>query len=429
MTPRRPRLLCVYQHAPTPDAPGIYRHRLLFAELVRRGWDVDLVSTPLNYMTGAVPEAYSRKPYVREEIDGVMHHWVWASGRIHASKGRRALNYATFAAAAGARASSLPRPDVVLVSSPPLSVGAVGPVLGARYRRPWILEVRDVWPESAASVGWLAEESRLYGGLERLAHRLARSAVSVIVPTPGLVPHLLRHGARVVSVVPGGVIDNPPDPAVRAETRAALGISEGTCVFAYIGSVGVANGLDLLVDAVRELGPETEVSVVVVGDGSAKEHLERRLEEERVDRIRLVGAVPKTEVGRYLAASDVCLHLLRPDPTFASALPTKVLEYFGAHRAFLTTVPGLPERLALRSGGGFAPSAPALAAEMRRFAGLTADERRAHGDRAFAFGSERFGIAAATTRLELVLRDAGSRQQVREYSSPMTPSPSNPEPA
>ena len=61
----RRRLLCIYQHAPTPGAPGIYRHRLYLAELVRRGWDVDLISTPVNYMRGTVPERYAGKPYVR----------------------------------------------------------------------------------------------------------------------------------------------------------------------------------------------------------------------------------------------------------------------------------------------------------------------------------------------------------------------------
>src|SRR5215475_10192032 len=105
--PGRPRLLCVYQHAPTPGAPGIYRHRLYFAELVRRGFAVDLVSTPINYMTGEVPSRYRRKPYVRETIDGIDHHWVWASGGIHASIRRRAGNYASFVVDSGIRALPL----------------------------------------------------------------------------------------------------------------------------------------------------------------------------------------------------------------------------------------------------------------------------------------------------------------------------------
>ena len=82
------RLLCIYQHAPTRGAPGIYRHRRLLAALAARGWDVDLVSTPVNYMTGAVPPGYGGA-YRAETIDGIRHHWVWAPGGIHRSRGRR----------------------------------------------------------------------------------------------------------------------------------------------------------------------------------------------------------------------------------------------------------------------------------------------------------------------------------------------------
>jgi hypothetical protein len=144
------RLLCIYQHAPTPGAPGIYRHRLYLAELVRRGWHVDLISTPINYMRGTVPEAYAGRPYVREVIDGVVHHWVWAWSGVHRSRGHRALNYATFAAACrdpGGDASSA-RPHLGVLASAagrnpgrgpvrafPATVGARGPRPVAGVRR------------------------------------------------------------------------------------------------------------------------------------------------------------------------------------------------------------------------------------------------------------------------------------------------------
>jgi glycosyltransferase involved in cell wall biosynthesis len=401
---RRPRLLCVYQHAPTPGAPGIYRHRMYFAELVRRGFAVDLVSTPINYMTGEVPPRYRRRPFLHESIDGIDHHWVWASRGIHASKVRRALNYASFAADAAARSLTLPRPDVVMVSSPPLPVGMLGPVLARRFRAPWLLEVRDIWPESAASVGWLSEDSAAYRALERIAHRLASTASAVIVPTPGLEPEARRHGARAVEVVPGPVVDARIDDAERADARRALDVDDDRCVFVYAGAVGVANGLDVLLDAVRAVPDDVRFSVLVAGDGSAREPLERRVASERIERVRVLGAVPKDEVRTLLAAADVCLHLLRADPVFQTAQPTKMLEYFGAHRPVITTVPGRPRELALESGGGFAPDAPSLAAEIERWARLDAGERRRLGDAAFAYGDARFGLAAAADGLEALLR-------------------------
>ena len=198
-TVARRRLLCIYQHAPTPGAPGIYRHRLYLSELVRRGWDVDLIATPINYMRGTVPEAYVGRPYVRELIDGVVHHWVWASSGVHRSRRRRAMNYVTFATAAAAARRDAP------AARRHLGVVAAAPgrerrrALARRYRRPWMLEVRDLWPESAVSVGWLREDTLLYGALDRVAHHSAQAAAAVLVPTPGLAEPVQRHGARAVA--------------------------------------------------------------------------------------------------------------------------------------------------------------------------------------------------------------------------------------
>jgi putative colanic acid biosynthesis glycosyltransferase WcaI len=402
----RRRLLCIYQHAPTPGAPGIYRHRLYLSELVRRNWDVDLIATPINYMRGTVPERYAGRPYVREIIDGVVHHWVWASSSVHRSRGRRALNYTTFATAAAIRGATLARPDIIWASSPPLPVANVGELLAARYRRPWILEVRDLWPESAVSVGWLREETKLYGALERLAHRSARAAAAVLVPTPGLAEPVLRHGARAVRVVPGAVFDTQRPPEVRSRVRAELDVSDDTCLFVYVGAIGVANGLQTLLEAALAVADDDRMSFVLMGDGSDRRRLEDEVRTRRIPGVRILPPAPKEEVPKILAASDVCLHLLRPDPLFTAALPSKVLEYLGAHRPFITTVAGVPERLALESGGGCARSLEELVVELRRWAAMSPDERRRRGEQAFRYGCESFSVQANVTKLESALGEA-----------------------
>ena len=415
MAPTR-RLLCVYQHAPTRGAPGIYRHRLYLAELVRRGWAVDLISTPVNYMTGEVAEAYAGRAYLRETLDGIVHHWVWASKGIHASKGRRAANYVSFAMAATARAATLPRPSVVLASSPPLTIGAVGSLLAARFRRPWVLEVRDAWPESASSVGWLSERSLAYKGLLSLARSLTSSADGVIVPTPGLVEVVRSHGAGDVAVIPGAVIDAEPSEEQRLRVRQKLGVDPQTRLFLYIGAMGVANGLDVLLDAVGLLPAGVPAAFVLAGDGSARAALVKRLGATADRRVMLLGAVSKERVADLLAASDVCLHVLRPDALFRTALPSKVLEYMGAHRPFVTTVRGLPEELARAAGGGFAETAEGLAAELKRWAELTDGELRKHGEMSFLYGVGRFGVTASADRLESTLLDAAARTRGRRRS-------------
>jgi putative colanic acid biosynthesis glycosyltransferase WcaI len=404
------RLLCVYQHAPTPGAPGIYRHRRYFAELARRGWKVDLVSTPRNYMTGTIPEAYRRRAWSSESIEGIDHHWVWAPGGIHRSRSARAANYMGFVGAAAARALTLRRPDVVLVSSPPLPVAGLGPLLARRFGCPWLLEVRDVWPESAISVGWLRAESGVYRLLERFAHTITKAAPVVIVPTPGLEPLLRAHGARTIRTLPGIVVPRPPDPDRRRHTRAHLGVRDDECLFLYLGAIGMANALDVLAEAVELLPPDVAARVVVAGDGSGRRSFAETLAGKGLSRITLLPPVEQDEAADLLAAADVGLHLLRPDPIFASALPTKALEYLGAGMAFLTTVPGLPSEIALASGGAAAFSAAELAAELAAWTEAGPEERRTRGDRALRYGLDRFGLESSVARFETLLEEvlAGS---------------------
>jgi colanic acid biosynthesis glycosyl transferase WcaI len=410
------RLLCVYQHAPTPGAPGIYRHRRYFAELVRRGWRVDLVSTPRNYMTGVVPPGYRRRPLRSETIDGIAHHWVWTPGGIHRSRSARILNYAGFVAAATARAATLPRPDVLLVSSPPLPVAGVGPLLARRFHCPWLLEIRDIWPESAASVGWLRSEGSAYRLLARFAHSVTRRAPVVIVPTPGLVPLVRAHGAREICVLPGIVRARKPDAERRQRTRARLGVTEDQCVFLYLGAIGVANGVELLVDAVGSLPDDVPVRIVAAGDGSARRSFAEAVSSRGLDRITLLPPVDQDGVGDLLAAADVGLHLLRPDPVFGSALPTKALEYLGAGLPFVTTVPGLPSEVAEASGGAAVSSAAELAHEFISWSSATAEERRTRGQQSLRYGLDNFGLEENVTRfeglLEKVLDDSRDARSV-----------------
>jgi glycosyltransferase involved in cell wall biosynthesis len=408
---RSRRLLCVYQHAPTPGAPGIYRHRRYFAELVRRGWEVDLVSTPRNYMTGTVPEAYRRRPVSRETIEGITHHWVWAPGGIHRSRVARAINYAGFAGAAAARSLTVPRPDVVLVSSPPLPVAGLGPLLARRFGCPWLLEVRDVWPESAVSVGWLNPESRLYRLLERFARSITRRAPVVIVPTPGLEPLVRAHGAREVRMLPGIVVPSTPDPERRRLVRSRLGIEDDECLFLYLGAIGAANGLGMLLDAVELLPLAVRARVLVVGDGSARRSFAEAVGARRLRRITLLPPVEQDGVSDLLGAADVGLHLLRPDPIFASALPTKALEYLGAGLPFLTTVPGLPSEVAAASGGTAVSSAPELARELAVWTQAGPDGRRARGERALRYGLDHFGLERSVCRFEELLDEVLARQR------------------
>jgi glycosyltransferase involved in cell wall biosynthesis len=176
------------------------------------------------------------------------------------------------------------------------------------------------------------------------------------------------------------------------------------CLFAYVGALGVANGLDALLDAAKNLKGEPAISFVVVGDGSDRARIQSRLVAEGIANVRLLDPVPKDRVKEILAAADVVLHLLRNEPVFRSALPNKVLDAFGAHRPLITTVDGLPRELALASGGGYAPTTEELERELRRWAAMSPEERAERGETSFEYGQERFGLGPSVDKLEGILR-------------------------
>jgi glycosyltransferase involved in cell wall biosynthesis len=366
---------------------------------------VDLVSTPVNYMTGEIAAPYAGKLLTTEIIDGIVHHWVWALPDIHRSRARRALNYLSFSATATLRAATLPRPDVIIASSPPLSVATVGTLLSRRFRRPWVLEIRDPWPEAAVAAGWLAEGSRVHRTLSRLSRRYEATATAVLLPTPGLVDAVTEHGARHVAVVTGAVSERAQDAEVRSRVRAQVGADAATCVFVYLGAHGLANGLDIVLDAAKVLRDGDRTLFVLAGDGSDRHRLERRVRDEEISNVRILGAVPYETANDLLQASDVCLHVLRPDPLFAYALPNKILSYFEARRPFITNVDGLPARLSTESGGAFTASLDEFTNELRRWTQMSPEERQASGEYAFEYGRVQFGFEQNVDRLERLLED------------------------
>jgi glycosyltransferase involved in cell wall biosynthesis len=202
-----------------------------------------------------------------------------------------------------------------------------------------------------------------------------------------------------------------PDPELRNRTRAGLGISEETCVFLYLGAIGVANGLDLLLDAVDSLPDDLPAQVIVAGDGSARRSFAEAVTARRLERITLLPPVDQEGVAELLAAADVGLHLLRPDPVFGSALPTKALEYLGAGLPFVTTVPGLPSEVAAASGGAAVSSAAELARELVWWSQAANDERRSRGRQALSYGLENFGLETSVNRLEELLGQTRDEQR------------------
>jgi glycosyltransferase involved in cell wall biosynthesis len=266
------------------------------------------------------------------------------------------LNYGSFCLSAALRGLFLPRPDVVIATSPQLLVGLSGLIIAKLKRVPLIFEVRDLWPESLEAVGVSGKNSFLVRVLGRIAGLLYRRADHIVVVTNAFKEHLQRHWnvpAEKISVVVNGVDDKLFQPqAANPAVMAEFGVQD-KFVVGYIGTIGNAHGVETLVETARLLQKsDPEIVILVVGEGADKQKLQHLVEENRIDNVRIFPGQPRERIPAIVAVSEVCLVLLRKSELFKTVIPTKMLEFMSCGRPLVAGLEGESAELIRRADAG-----------------------------------------------------------------------------
>jgi glycosyltransferase involved in cell wall biosynthesis len=230
-----------------------------------------------------------------------------------------------------------------------------------------VLEVRDLWPESAVAMG-LIGDGRAARAARRLALHCYRRADRIVALTEGIRDGILAEGVPPARVV---LITNGVDLDIGAGSR-PVAFADGAFLAVYVGAHGTYNSLDTVLEAADLLRDERGIRLVLVGDGDRKPALQARARELRLSNLSFVDAVPKREVPAWLARADACLLPYQDVPLFAGALPNKTFDYLGAARPLIAAAPeGELTRLVRDAGCGIAipPEDPAaMAAAIRALA-------------------------------------------------------------
>lgn len=308
---------------------------------IEQGHDVTVVTCVPNWPYGKVFPGYKNRLYQEEWIDGVRVIRLWSYMTANAGFLKRSLDYFSYLCSVVAFFWRFPKFDVILATSPQFFTAVAGWMLSLLRRRPWVFELRDLWPESIKAVG--AGQGLMISLLERLELFLYRRADRIVSLTESFTRNLVDRGidAGKIDLVTNGVDTSRFNPqSAEEDVRAKLGISPDCFVTGYIGTTGMAHGLETVVEAAALCRHCSDIKFVIMGEGAERQSLEELARAKQLTNLRFVDRVTQDKLPSYIAAFDLPIIHLRPDPVFRTVIPSKLFEFMAMERPVLLAVEG-----------------------------------------------------------------------------------------
>lgn len=346
--------------SPEGNAPAsrTYEHCKRWVEA---GHQVTVITCAPNVPDGVVYDGYKNCLWPqRETIDGVNVIRVWTYLAANSGNNKRILNYISYMISAVLGfVFFCRRPNLIVATSPQFFCGWAGTIASWLKWCPFILEIRDIWPESIVTVGALLRTGFSVRLLELLEKWMYRSANHIVTVGKGYRDNVLSKvdvGDRI-SVVTNGVdldVFSPQQPSLEFRRQHEL-VDQFVC--SYVGTIGMAHGLSVVVRAAEILKSANRNDIVfcLVGDGAQREKIEKEVQESNVeDQIRFTGRLPKSDMPMVLASSDCLLIHLKKTDLFATVIPSKIFEAMAMERPLVMGVQGESADIVEESGAGIA---------------------------------------------------------------------------
>jgi glycosyltransferase involved in cell wall biosynthesis len=398
-------LWLVNHYAIPPSQPGGTRHFVMARELVGRGHAATILASSFDHLLRREMHLADGETWKRGEVQGVQFVWLRTPAYAENSASR-VWNMLAFAWRlwSGLGIRGLPRPDVVLGSSPHLFAAWAAQRVAARFNVPFVFEVRDLWPQSLIELGQVSPHHPLVWWLGWLERALYCRAARIIALQPGAAEHMAARGARREKVV---WLPNGTD--LHAMPRPTPPPSREAFTVLYAGAHGYNNDLDTLLDAaalLRTQSSDERVEIRLIGDGPERPRLARRVVDEGLEKVRIDGPLPKAEIPCALQTADCFVVTARSAPLYRHGISfNKIYDYFAAARpvVFAGDVAHNP---VTEAGAGIVvpPEDPAKLAEaLLQMARTPEEERWQMGLRARRFVEQHHDLRKLAGKLEEVL--------------------------
>ncbi len=321
---------------------------------VQDGHRVTVVTCAPNHPQGKVYPGYRNTLVTHEEKDGITVIRVWTYVTANEGFLKRTLNYVSYMAAAIVAAPFLQKVDIVISTSPQFFNGLAGYVVSRMKRSPWVLEIRDLWPESILAVGAIKNlfVIRLLEWLELFAYRQADRIVPV---TDAFQRHIAKKGIdrSKITVIKNGADLTLYKPVTGPNRLAeSLGV-QGKFVAAYLGTHGMAHHLETVLYAAQRLRDYPDIVLLLAGDGAERRRLMALREELGVTNVLMLEQQPKEQMPWLWALSDVSLILLKKSDLFKTVIPSKIFESMAMEKPIVLGVEGESAELLQAADAGY----------------------------------------------------------------------------
>jgi glycosyltransferase involved in cell wall biosynthesis len=412
MPERQPTLTVLFLTHYFPPEVGAPQTRLfeLAKRLVDAGIEVTVVTGFPNYPTGVIARGYRGRTTMEDNIEGVRVLRTWVFATPNRGFLRRILNHLSFALSSLLAARRAGKADVIFVESPPLLIGLAALAYSRIKRAPFVFNVSDIWPQSAIELGALRNGLAILLA-EALEMHLYRRAARVSVVTPGMVERLAARGVprEKLFLLTNGV-DTTTFRPQRSDPDLAshLGL-DGRKVFLYAGTHGMAQGLDVILDAAR-LTTDPSVLYVLAGEGAEKAALASRARSEGIGNVRFIANQPKSAMPGLLNLAYATIIPLKRLDLFKSALPSKMFEAMATGRPIVAAMWGEAATLVELAGCGVVvepEDAPGMEKAVEQ---LAADPElaRTMGEKGRAYAVEHFDRKQIAKRSLDLLREVAA---------------------
>ncbi|MEZ8511485.1 glycosyltransferase family 4 protein [Vibrio splendidus] len=325
---------------PEGNAPATrtYEHAIRW---VKAGHKVTVITCAPNFPEGKVFDGFKNRWYQTHDLDGI--NVVRVKTFITANEGfvKRILDYMSFMVTGFIAGLFQKKPDLIVATSPQFFCACAGWALSAVRRKPFVFELRDIWPASITAVGAM-KDSFAIRMLEKIEMFLYRRADSIVSVTHAFKKELIERGVdgKKIEVVLNGVDLTKYEPSVFKDADLAKQYNlEGKFVAGYIGTHGMAHGLEHIVDVAERLQDNDDIRVVFAGGGAARKKVVDLVQKKQLKNVVLIDRQPKEMMPKLWSLCDVSLVPLVNSDLFRTVIPSKIFECMGMGIPTIMSVP------------------------------------------------------------------------------------------